>query len=470
MLRVCLAMMLLSLAILPARAAESPDKLTAASAFSVAPDCARDNLRLQRHPAAAFGKSVYLVAWCDGTRQADTATADIYCARVEAGSGKVLDPRGIPVCAAADLQEWPAVAFDGRNFLVVWQDLRSGRDYDVYAARVSEEGNVLDPGGFPVSRHAGNQARPAVGFASGNYLVAWMDARQYPVYGVYGARVTPEGKVPDPDGQALDAEEASKISKATPPDKSWLGDRHYWWNGLSSRFQPAVAGDGKHCLVTCLSDLHSNHTMSRALLVNPANLSILDKPATLPGHPKSGVAPCAIPDGWLVAFDHWMSGWSPTPRLAAIRLDRSLKQHDAWPYRADAPKVAEPAFFLDLQKAVAGGGENQDYQQGKGHFAFWQARAAWNGSHAVVVMDFGWRTKGKPAELNFAVTAARFDVKAGRFLDEPPLVVATGNPATGTSVTKPCLAAGPNGEVLVVYERDTDAERLLVEGCLLRAR
>jgi len=464
----CLAVILLELTALPVGAAEQASKLDASPAFVVAPDCARDNLRLQRHPASAFGKTVYLVAWCDGTRQADKPTADIYCARVEAGTGKALDPKGIPICTATDLQEWPAVAFDGTNFLVVWQDLRNGKDYHVYAARVTEQGKVLDPGGFPVANRPGNQARPAVGFANGNYLVVWMDARDYPVYGLYGARVSPDGKVLDADGKPLDVVDPKLLAKAVPPTKSWLGDKNNWWNSLTSRFQPAVASDGKNCLVTYLGDVHSNHTTGHALLVNPTDLSVTTAPVKLPGHPKTRIAPAALPNGWLVAFDHWISGWSPVPGLVGMRLDGSLKLRDAFPNRTDSSKEPEPAFFLDLQKTLANGGG--EYQQGKGHFTFWQAAAAWNGSHAVVAMDYGWRTKAKPAELNFAVVAARLDVKTGGFLDETPLLVATGDPATGNSVTKPCLTAGPNGEVLILYEKDLGADRQFVEARLLRGR
>src|SRR5436309_1381904 len=91
-------------------------------AAAVAPDCARGGRRVQREPAVAFGKGaggkgVYLVAWSDGTRQPDAPTADIYCARVDAETGRPLDPAGVRVCDAPGLQECPAVAFDGTNFL-----------------------------------------------------------------------------------------------------------------------------------------------------------------------------------------------------------------------------------------------------------------------------------------------------------------------------------------------------------------
>ncbi|MCY3020954.1 MAG: hypothetical protein NTW87_18210 [Planctomycetota bacterium] len=424
-------------------AGEGAAALQASAAVVVAPE-AGGGRRVQRQPACAFGKTVYLVAWCDGTRQADQPGADIYCARIEAASGKTLDPGGI-----------------------LWQDLRGGKDYDIYAARVGEDGKVLDPDGFPVVKRPSNQARPAVGFGGGNYLVAWMDARQYPVYGLYCARVSPEGKVLDAEGKALDVEDPARIAKVAPAERSWLGDKHYWWQSLSSRFDPAVASNGKTCLVTCLREVHSNQTTGYALLVDPAECSVKGAVVKLPGEPRGRVAACAMPDGWAVAFDHWVSGWSPTPRMAALRLEESLRLHDDIPPRRDERNPPPPrAPLMDLQKLLANGGG--DYQQGKGHFAFWQAAAAWNGRHLLVVMDYGWRTKNKVNELNYAVVASRVDPEAPRFLDDPPLVVASGNMPSGTTVRHPVLAAGPDGAVLVVYELDAGVDKLGIEARVVR--
>jgi len=447
-------------------AAESAIALTAPVA--VAPECLRQGRRIQRQPAAAWAGEVCLVAWCDGTRQADSPTADIYCARVD-GAGKPLDPTGIRVCGAADLQEWPAVASDGSSFLVVWQDFRNGRDYDIYAARVGADGRVLDPDGFAVCARAGNQARPAVAFAGGNWIVVWMDARQYPVYGLYAARVSPEGKVLDADGRAIDAEDPGKIQKAMPTTRSWLGDRHYWWNALSSRFHPSAASDGQRVMVCYLREVHANKTTAWAVVVNPADCAPAGPPRQVPGEPRDRVAVASAADGWITAFDHWISGWSPTPRLAACRLDAAGAPRDAVPNRTDdKPGEPQSPLMLDLQKLIAGAGAGE-YQQGKGHFTFWRSAVACGPSPtALVAGEYGWRTKGKPADLHFAIVLARFDCVAGRFIDEPPTVAARGD--DGVCVRHPALARSADGRTLLVYEKDAGVDRLTIESALVNAR
>src|SRR6266545_1234335 len=148
--------------------------------------------------ALAFDGTNYLVAWQDGR----SGAGDIYGARVSP-AGAVLDPDGIAISTAAGDQEWPALAFDGTNYLVAWQDGRSGAGEDIYGARVSPAGAVLDPGGIAISTAPGVQQYPALAFDGTSYFVAWQDGRSGAGDDIYGARVSPAGAVLDPGGIAI---------------------------------------------------------------------------------------------------------------------------------------------------------------------------------------------------------------------------------------------------------------------------
>jgi phosphoribosylformylglycinamidine (FGAM) synthase PurS component len=152
----------------------------------------------QESPAAAFDGTDFLVVWRDGR---NPGNPDIYGARVSP-TGAVLDPSGIAISTAANDQGGAAVGFDGVNFLVVWHVYRSGY-WDIYGARLTPQGTVLDPEGIAISTAANDQGGPAVGFDGANFLVAWTDARSGFDYDIYGARVTPQGTVLDPSGIAI---------------------------------------------------------------------------------------------------------------------------------------------------------------------------------------------------------------------------------------------------------------------------
>ena len=163
--------------------------------------------RHAHEPAAAFGKDVYLVVWRAGRNE----KADILAARVSP-DGKVLDAEPITVSSAEDLQEQPAVAFGGGNFLVVWSDLRGGKDYDLYGARVSVSGKVLDPDGIALCAEPTNQCKGAVTFDGKAFVAVWADYRNAKevakgkltmsghVYETFFTRVSPDGKPLGPKG------------------------------------------------------------------------------------------------------------------------------------------------------------------------------------------------------------------------------------------------------------------------------
>lgn len=175
-----------------------------------------------QHAALAFDGSNYLVVWAarDGMR------SDIYGARVSR-AGTVLDPTPILISRAARFVR-PTIAFDGSNYLVVWPDDRSGDwNGNIYGARVSPAGSILDPAGIEVSAAVNAQGDPAVASDGTAYLVVWEDWRSGGCCGIFGTRITSAGVVLDPAGIA--------ISTGQPGNADDV---------------PALAFDGRNYLVT----------------------------------------------------------------------------------------------------------------------------------------------------------------------------------------------------------------------------
>jgi hypothetical protein len=148
----------------------------------------------QTSPAIASDGTDYLVVWAD--RRADTS--DIYATRIKA-DGRVLDAYGIAVSSAADFQGTPAVTFDGANYLVVWTDLRGGNG-DIYGTRVARDGTVLDTSGLALVVDSAEQTAPAVIYDGTNTLLVWEDTRNDLFGDIYGARISSEGAVLDSSG------------------------------------------------------------------------------------------------------------------------------------------------------------------------------------------------------------------------------------------------------------------------------
>lgn len=159
----------------------------------------------QGSPAVAFNGTHHLVVWSDWR---DGSGSDVYAARVDP-AGRVLDPDSIQISAAPRDQADPAVASDGGDFLIGWSDSRNDtppRDgepwapsHDIFAARVSAGGQVLDGDGFLVSAAPGWQGQPAIAWDGSRYLAVWADSRNADNRDVFGARVTPAGVVEGPE-------------------------------------------------------------------------------------------------------------------------------------------------------------------------------------------------------------------------------------------------------------------------------
>jgi MYXO-CTERM domain-containing protein len=193
---------------------------------------------VQSAPAVAYDGTGYLVVWTHASSSG--SGLDILGARVSR-AGQVLDPNGIPISTASNSQRDPAVSSSGTGALVVWSDWRGG-GAAIYGARVSAAGQVLDASGIPISLSATSaQEPPAVASNGTGYLVAWADARNS-TRDIYGARVSAAGQVLDASGIPISTEPTG--AQETPSVASdGTGYLVVWTDTRNGPSQPSLNPD-----------------------------------------------------------------------------------------------------------------------------------------------------------------------------------------------------------------------------------
>jgi hypothetical protein len=174
--------------------------------------------------AAAFDGNNYFIVWQD-SRSFNDSAFDIYGARVSP-TGELLDGSGIAICTNPSSQLFPDVAWNGSEYLVAWTDERNNNpddfstqfNRDIYGARVSADGKVIDPSNLAISLANDTQERPKVASDGKDFFVVWSDYRNEaaPVVDiasdVYGARVKSDGTLPDPNGLVVSDAERDQSS------------------------------------------------------------------------------------------------------------------------------------------------------------------------------------------------------------------------------------------------------------------
>lgn len=119
----------------------------------------------------------------------------------------------------------PAVAWDGEDFLVVWSARRAGAT-DLFGARVAPNGDVIDRTPRTISSSPGNQTHPSVAWGRDQFLVVWEDDRSG-VSRIFGAHVTPRGEILEPNGFPVSRSRHAQSA----PVAGWTGSRYVVvWN------------------------------------------------------------------------------------------------------------------------------------------------------------------------------------------------------------------------------------------------
>jgi hypothetical protein len=202
---------------------------------------------------------------------------------------------------------YPAVAFDGTNFLVTWQQLAtSGATVgSIYAVRVSPAGVVVDPTPILIANPATGAFSPSVAFDGTNYLVVWLDTLPQGASpgsltpGVYGARVSTNGVLldgtPDPGGIPINT---SSTLAYDSPRVVYTGTEYLVVWQLEGYVQYGSLG------------VQAARVSTNGTLVSGANLAIaVSGPANIDGHYFSGPALAAGPAyGAVIWYETLQSG------------------------------------------------------------------------------------------------------------------------------------------------------------------
>jgi MYXO-CTERM domain-containing protein len=148
--------------------------------------------------AVGYANGAFLVAWSQaGVIQAIRVTAtgtveDSTPIVVDAGSHPTGADGGVSTAVAgvSSLQ----ITGSSSSFLLTWTDQRNGSE-DLYAARVSADGTVADPGGFLVATNS-IDGLPTATWTGTDWWLAWNGfASPSPAYSVVGTTIETNGSI-----------------------------------------------------------------------------------------------------------------------------------------------------------------------------------------------------------------------------------------------------------------------------------
>jgi hypothetical protein len=152
----------------------------------------------QKRPAIASDGTNAMVVW---EHQVDVDNWSV-CGRRLDSEGNIFGPRK-QISIGSNTQANGSAAWNGENFLVVWQDLREGRYADLYGIRIDTAGEAIDPAVFTICRHQERSENPEVAWNGESFLVVWQDRRNNVDWDIYGTLVSADGVVSDTNGFAI---------------------------------------------------------------------------------------------------------------------------------------------------------------------------------------------------------------------------------------------------------------------------
>ncbi|WP_426753992.1 hypothetical protein [Myxococcus sp. Y35] len=247
-------------------------------------------------PAVAWDGKQFLVVWSD--ERGGILTPDLFGNRVKKDGTRLDGPGGVPLVVREGAQTVPDVTWTGNHFFVVWQDDKNGTQ-DVYGARFRKDLALDGPAAFGIATGAGDQTVPRVAPSGNKSLVVWDDTRTGH-HRVRGVRVGDNGSI-------LGSKSGFTISSGDFPEE----------------LAPAVAAGDHKFLVTYAgtttgTDEFGPHEILATRVTHDD--TVKDRPAlrlTRPSKHKPPVAAARGDDAYLAVWSENLSG---TPGMLAARV------------------------------------------------------------------------------------------------------------------------------------------------------
>ncbi len=130
---------------------------------------------------------------------------DIFAARVSV-EGALLDSSGLPIAVGPDRQTTPRVAAGGGVFLAVWQATDPTRSaWRLEGVRFGPDGSTLDPTPVLITESDYELQDLDLAFGAASFMVIWSDTLGGRI-ATHGARVSTDGAVLDEEGLVLNSE------------------------------------------------------------------------------------------------------------------------------------------------------------------------------------------------------------------------------------------------------------------------
>ncbi|MCJ7736703.1 MAG: hypothetical protein MUQ10_05230, partial [Anaerolineae bacterium] len=354
-------------------------------------------------PAIQFDGSNFLSVWMDAN------TGEMMASRITSDGVRLDDPP-ITVSDESTPGVNPSVGFDGTNYLVVWV----ATDWEIYAARIEQDGTLLDPGGVKLT--TGSNALPrmlGIAHDGTNYLLVWRAGALGTE--VRGTRVNAGGSQP----VNLDSASGFSISEGT-------------W----SRYPAVAYGDGVYLVAWHKGDCAGGNQSIQAARVSTDG-SVLD-PANFIINDGDGCQEQAVV-GWdgrnfQVAWNNWSMATGK------------------WFASGSATRVTTGAVILDAPVITL-----SNYVRGEKPFGI-----ACNGQNCLYTWDvdhedtFNWRITD--------AYARRID-QDGNVMEEQAIPVSA---ASGHQFG-PMVAHG-DGRYLVLWDdRRDNGDRAIIAGQILHS-